>query len=158
MLAYYAEMVDDRMEEGMSEQEAVQDLGDAGMLAEQILSAQPSKEKKLESIDHYFDRSGQSFMGMFVVGTACFDLYWHITDFDRLYHDLAYPCIVSGYYGCQPDSLYHQLDRIFIFDGFQFYDRSIAARCWFDCGRTFYLIRFVYDLCFSLLYQGNHVF
>lgn len=49
MLAYYAEMIDDRMEEGMSEQEAVQDLGDAGMLAKQILSAQPSKEKKLSN-------------------------------------------------------------------------------------------------------------
>lgn len=49
MLAYYAEMIDNRMEEGMSEQEAVQDLGDAGMLAEQIVSAQPSKEKKLSN-------------------------------------------------------------------------------------------------------------
>lgn len=49
MLAYYAEMIDDRMEEGMREQEAVQDLGDAGMLAKQIVSAQPSKEKKLSN-------------------------------------------------------------------------------------------------------------
>lgn len=160
MLAYYTEMIDDRMEEGMSEQEAVQDLGDAGMLAEQILSAQPSKEKKLSNpmkVDHCFDRPGQSFMGMFVVGIACFDLYWHTTDLDRLYHDLAHSCIVSGYYGCQSDSLYHQLDRISIFDGFQFHDRSSTTRCWFDRGRTFYLIRFVYNLCFSLLYQGNHV-
>ena len=42
-------MIDDRIEEGMSEQEAVQDLGDAGMLAEQIVSAQPLKEKKLSN-------------------------------------------------------------------------------------------------------------
>lgn len=49
MQMYYTEMIEDRIEEGMSEEEAVNDLGDVGMLAGQILSAQPSKDKKLSN-------------------------------------------------------------------------------------------------------------
>ena len=45
MLDYYAEMIEDRMEEGMSEESAVEDLGDVGVIASQILSTQPVKEK-----------------------------------------------------------------------------------------------------------------
>ena len=36
-LDYYAEMIDDRMEEGMTEQQAVADLGDVDAIAQQIL-------------------------------------------------------------------------------------------------------------------------
>ena len=49
MLDYYAEMIEDRMEEGMSEESAVEDLGDVGVIASQILSTQPVKEKKLSN-------------------------------------------------------------------------------------------------------------
>ena len=49
MLDYYAEMIEDRMEEGMSEENAVEDLGDVGVIAHQILSTQPVKEKKLSN-------------------------------------------------------------------------------------------------------------
>lgn len=49
MLDYYAEMIEDRMEEGMSEESAVQDLGNVEMIASQILASQPTKEKKLSN-------------------------------------------------------------------------------------------------------------
>ena len=46
-LEFYAEMIDDRIEEGMTEEEAVLDLGDVGVIAHQILDQQPHKEKRL---------------------------------------------------------------------------------------------------------------
>lgn len=47
-LQYYAEMVDDRVEEGMSEQEAVADVGDPAELAEAILQKPVRQTEKRE--------------------------------------------------------------------------------------------------------------
>ncbi len=41
---YYSEMIDDRMEEGMTEEEAVADVGDPRNIAAQILSDTPIKK------------------------------------------------------------------------------------------------------------------
>lgn len=49
MLDYYAEMIEDRMEEGVSEESAVQDLSNVEMIASQILASQPTKEKNFSN-------------------------------------------------------------------------------------------------------------
>lgn len=49
MLTYYSEMIDDRMEEGMTEEEAIHDMGSVGHLAQQILEQQPSTKKELST-------------------------------------------------------------------------------------------------------------
>ena len=43
-LEYYAEMIDDRMEEGMSEEAAVAALGDAEAIAREIMQDAPARE------------------------------------------------------------------------------------------------------------------
>ncbi|MBQ2432813.1 MAG: DUF1700 domain-containing protein [Clostridia bacterium] len=48
-LAFYAEMIDDRVEEGLTEKEAVNDIGDPAKIAEEIraeLNERPKKEKR----------------------------------------------------------------------------------------------------------------
>ncbi len=47
---YYGEMIDDRIEEGMSEEEAVADIGDPKEIAAQILSETPIKKIVKENI------------------------------------------------------------------------------------------------------------
>ena len=44
-LNFYSEMIDDRMEEGLSEEEAVAQIGDADTLVAQILDETPVKKK-----------------------------------------------------------------------------------------------------------------
>ena len=44
-LTFYSEMIDDRMEEGLSEEEAVAQIGDADTLVAQILDETPVKKK-----------------------------------------------------------------------------------------------------------------
>ena len=43
-LDFYSEMIDDHMEDGMSEREAVANMGDLSKIAEQILSQEATKE------------------------------------------------------------------------------------------------------------------
>lgn len=45
-LAFYSEMIDDRMEEGLTEEEAVARMGDAGQIASQILRELPFPKPK----------------------------------------------------------------------------------------------------------------
>ena len=45
-LAFYAEMIDDRMEEGLSEEEAVRELGSVETLIAQIAAELPAKPKR----------------------------------------------------------------------------------------------------------------
>ena len=46
-LDFYGEMIDDRMEDGLSEEEAVAAVGSVKQIAEQILSqTQPAKKEK----------------------------------------------------------------------------------------------------------------
>lgn len=48
-LAFYSEMIDDRVEEGLSEEDAVNDIGDPGKIAQEIraeLNERPMKEKR----------------------------------------------------------------------------------------------------------------
>ena len=48
-LAFYSEMIDDRMEEGLTEKKAVSEIGDPKVIAEEIrseLSERPKKEKR----------------------------------------------------------------------------------------------------------------
>lgn len=47
---YYAEMIDDRMEEGLSEEEAVAAIGDVKEIARNILAETPAEQKKPRKI------------------------------------------------------------------------------------------------------------
>ena len=50
-LTFYSEMIDDRMEEGLSEEEAVAAVGSADEIAAQVLAENPpAKEKKKRSV------------------------------------------------------------------------------------------------------------
>ncbi|MDO4865955.1 MAG: DUF4097 family beta strand repeat-containing protein [Clostridia bacterium] len=55
LIDYYAEMIDDRMEEGLSEDAAVADLGDPAELVRDLVSAQPapsaSRQERSETVD-----------------------------------------------------------------------------------------------------------
>jgi len=48
-LEYYNEMIDDRMENGQTEEEAVADMGDIDGIIAQILTESPQKERKKKS-------------------------------------------------------------------------------------------------------------
>lgn len=45
-LAFYGEMIDDRMEDGLSEEAAVAEIGEVDGIVEQIQAASPKKKKK----------------------------------------------------------------------------------------------------------------
>ncbi len=55
LVSYYAEMIDDRMEEGLSEEAAVADLGDPAELVRDLVPAQPapagSRQERSETVD-----------------------------------------------------------------------------------------------------------
>ena len=55
LINYYAEMIDDRMEEGLSEEAAVADLGDPAELVRDLVPAQPapavSRQERSETVD-----------------------------------------------------------------------------------------------------------
>lgn len=51
-LRFYSEMIEDRMEEGLSEEEAVAEIGTVEEIAAQILSDCPRVEQKKEAISH----------------------------------------------------------------------------------------------------------
>ena len=63
-LEYYAEMIDDRMEEGMSEEAAVAALGDAEAIAREIMQDAPARESaKREESDEADEPDRQVFTG-----------------------------------------------------------------------------------------------
>ncbi len=47
-LSYYAEMIDDRVEEGMSEEEAINEIGTVDEVVAQILSEAPQQTKRVK--------------------------------------------------------------------------------------------------------------
>ena len=63
-LEYYAEMIDDRVEEGMSEEAAVAALGDAEAIAREIMQDAPARESaKREESDEADEPERQVFTG-----------------------------------------------------------------------------------------------
>jgi len=76
-LEYYSEMVDDRMEEGMTEEEAVADIGSASDIIAQILREAPSKPKDenkektiAEKLNEHIDNDSRPWIIAVVVLTS----------------------------------------------------------------------------------------
>ena len=62
-LEYYSEMIDDRIEEGMTEAEAIASMGAVGAIAQQIKDAGKDKGKSNAGLGNYFIDSWLPTMG-----------------------------------------------------------------------------------------------
>lgn len=80
ILAYYREMIEDKVESGQSEEDAVRGLGDIRALAQKILAENPNRRPK--DVGKIIAVSVLSLFGVVLVASialACFSIRWDIT-------------------------------------------------------------------------------